>query len=425
MRERIHETVHSRQDELVRCLQELVRLDTRNRHSGEPDSPGEDAGQRYLQALLTDLGAQVTLFDCPDDIYQRMGVIGPQGRDFRDRPNLVAEWQFGGSGPRIILNGHMDTVGVAGMSIDPFAADLRDGCLWGRGTSDCKGGLVVGVEAVRALLSLGLPLSGSLVLESVVEEECSGSGAGTLACLDAGYEGDVAVFLDGNDLALTLGCGGCLTADLRVQGRMGHAAGGGAVSALDKALVVKAAIDEFAAQRLQQAEHLRVNLGVFQAGVHAAVVPANAYLSLNIVYDLGEAEAARACGQGWGGAPVRARFEQIVREHEARDPWLAEHPSELTWVKDLVPFDQPREDPWVQRLAAAFAQVTGQQPQYARMSAWSDASWPAALRGIPTILFGPGRGGQAHGPEEHVAVADLLVCTEVLTLFLAGALRAG
>lgn len=424
MQQRIQEAVRSRADEMVLCLRELVRLDTRNRFSGDPDCAGERPGQEYLEPLLTELGARTRLFDCPADIYRRMGVIGPEGRDFSDRPNLVGEWDFGGDGPRIIINGHMDTVGSAGMTIEPFAAELRDGCVWGRGTSDCKGGLTVGLQAVRVLLGLGLPLTGSLVFQSVVEEECSGSGAGTLACLDAGYTGDVAVFVDGNGLEVTLGCGGCLTADLKVQGRMGHAAGGGAVSAIDKALVVKAGLDAFAAERQASGEHRRVNLGILNAGVHAAVVPAGAYLSLNIVYDLAEAEQARAQGHGWNGAPVRARFEQVIREHEAADEWLREHPSSLTWVKDLAPFDQPRDDPWVELLASAYREVTGAGPAYGRMTAWSDAAWPAALGGIPAVLFGPSLGGQAHGPEEHIAVEDMLTCTEVLAGFLARALAA-
>ena len=424
MKQRIHEAVTDCRDEMVERLQDLVRLDTRNRFCGDEDCAGEKPGQQYLEPLLAELGAQTTLFDCPGDIYERMGVIGPQGRDFSDRPNLVGEWDFGGEGPRIIINGHMDTVGVAGMTIDPFAAELRDGCVWGRGTSDCKGGLTVGLQAVKILLDLDLPLAGSLVFESVVEEESSGSGAGTLSCLDAGYTGDVAVFVDGNSLEVTVGCGGCLTADLSVAGRMGHAARGGGISAIDKALVVKAAIDDFKAEREQSAEHRRVNLGILNAGVHAAVVPAEAYLSLNIVYDVEEARQAQAGGDGWGGAPIRRRFEEVIRGHEADDEWLAEHPSQITWVKDLLPFDVGVDDPWVQDIAAAYREVTGEDATFGRMTAWSDAAWPVALGDIPAFLFGPSLREQPHGPEEHIVVDDMLVCTEVLVNFLARAFTA-
>jgi acetylornithine deacetylase len=411
------EAARANQDAMVARLQELVRIDTRNLYSGDPDAPGERAGQEYLEPVLRGMGARTTLFDCPEDIYRRMSVIGPANRDFSGRPNLVGEWEFG-DGPRVIINGHMDTVGAAGMTIEPFSGDLRDGAVWGRGTSDCKGGIVTGLAAIGLLLEAGLDLRGSIVFESVVEEECSGSGAGTLACLDAGYRGDVAVFVDGNDLTVTLGCGGCLTADVTVEGREGHAAAGTGVSAIDKGFIVKQAIDRFKAEREAERPDCRVNVGIFRSGVHAAVVPGSAYMSLNIVYAVEEAEEAREAGHPWGGAPIRARFEEVIRAAEAEDEWLREHPSEIVWVKDLVPFDQPDDDPWAQRLAGLIRE-SGREPQFDRMMAWSDAAFPAALGGMPTLLFGPSLGGEAHGPNEHIRVSDMTDCAAVLAAFLA------
>ncbi|MFW5867398.1 MAG: M20 family metallopeptidase [Armatimonadota bacterium] len=408
-------------DELVARLQDLVRIDTRNPYSGDADAPGEAAGQEYLEPVLRQMGAGTRMFDCPDDIYERMSVIGPADRDFSGRPNLVAEWDFG-DGPRVVINGHMDTVGANAMEIEPFSGEVRDGAVWGRGTSDCKGGIAIGVEAIRLLLDSGIDLGGTLVFESVVDEECSGSGAGTLACLDAGYTGDVAVFVDGNDLAVTLGCGGCLTADLRVEGREGHAARGTGVSAIDRGMLVKQAIDEFKAERESARPNCRVNIGIFRSGVHAAVVPGTAYLSLNIVYDVEEAEAAREAGHPWGAAPVRERFEEVIRAAEAEDEWLAEHPSEITWVKDLVPFDQPEDDPWAQRLASAMRQELGRDPEFNRMMAWSDAAFPAALGGIPALLFGPALAGEPHGPTEHIMIDDMVGCSAALAAVLADTL---
>ncbi len=419
MKDRIAEMAEDRADRIVARLQDLVRIDTRNPYSGDQEWGGEKAGQEYLEPVLQEMGAATTLFDCPDDIYQRMGVIGPAQRDFTDRPNLVGEWDFGGEGPRVIVNGHMDTVGAEGMTIDPFAAEVRDGKVWGRGTSDCKGGITVGLEAIGILLDLDLPLAGSLVFESVVDEESSGGGAGTMACLDAGYRGDGAVFVDGNDMTITLGCGGCLTADVTVTGKEGHAARGTGVSAIDKGFLVKQAIDEFKQEREAEHPEARVNLGIFHSGVHAAVVPGSAYMSLNIVYEVAEAEQAEADGYGWGGKPIRDRFEQIIRAAEAEDEWLREHPSELVWVKDLIPFDQPDSDPWAQRLAAVYREVLHDEPVFNRMMAWSDSAYPRALFDIPTVLFGPAMGGQPHGPTEHIEIDQMVRCTKVLASFLA------
>src|SRR5436309_3345876 len=111
-----------RADHALQLAQALVRANTVNRHSGDA-APGNEAnGQRLLQPLLQEIGARVELFDCPPDIYQRMGVLGPRDRDFRDRPNLLALLEFGAGGPTIVLQGHMDTVGAEGMSYgDPWS----------------------------------------------------------------------------------------------------------------------------------------------------------------------------------------------------------------------------------------------------------------------------------------------------------------
>lgn len=421
--QRFMSAAEEQREALVERLRDLVQIDTRNPYSGDPDSPGEAAGQDYLEPVLREMGADTTLFDCPGDIYERMQVIGPAGREFGGRPNLVGEWNFG-DGPRVILNGHMDTVGAAGMAIDPFAAQVSEGAIWGRGTSDCKGGITTALGAIGLLLEAGLKLRGSLVLQSVVDEECSGSGAGTLACIDAGYTGDMAIFVDGKGQTVTLGCGGCLTADVTVEGREGHAAHGTGVSAIDKGCVVKQAIDRFKAEREGARPDCRVNIGIFRSGVHAAVVPGSAYMSLNIVYDVEEAAEAEAAGHPWGGAPIRARFEEMIREAEAADEWLAEHPSEIVWVKDLVPFDGSEDDPLARLMGEAVRAELGREPQFDRMMAWSDACWPAARGGIPTVLFGPALGGEAHGPREHIMIDDLVAGAAVLAAALAGVLGA-
>lgn len=413
----IPEIVDDATGEIVELCRSLVRIATVNPYSGDRDPAGESSGQEFLQPLLEGLGAQVDLFDCPADIYERSGILGPRNRDFGGRPNLVATFDFGGEGPTILVNGHMDTVGIDNMP-DALSAELRDGCIHGRGASDCKGGLTVAVSAIRALLQAGEKLRGRIVLQSVVDEECNGGGAGTLACLDAGYTGDVAVFVDGNDDTLTMGCGGCLTADVFVEGQEGHAALGTGVSAIEKGLVIKQAVDEFKRQRETLRPHCKVNLGIFRAGAHPAVVPGSAYLSLNTVYECQEALASKESTGVYGGGPIREQFERIIREAEAGDEWLSAHPSRIEWVKDLIPYDQPQDDPWVRRFEEAFREARGTAPVYDKMIAWSDAAHPAALSGIPTILYGPGVGGAAHSSHEYLTVAALVNCTKVLATFL-------
>lgn len=417
MEQKLLDSINDREDEIISLLQDLVKIDTTNPYSGDVSPAGEKAGQEYLAPVLEAMGGEIDMFDCPDDIYERTDVIGPADRDFSDRPNLVATWDFG-EGPTIIVNGHMDTVGVDTFEGDPFRAEIKDGRMYGRGTSDCKGGVTCGVMAIKSLLDIADGLHGTLIFESVVDEECNGSGAGTLACIDRGYIGDQALFVDGNDDTVTIGCSGCLTAAVHVRGKAGHAARGTGVNAVEKGVVVQQAISDFKQRRESDRPEARLNLGIFHGGTHPAVVPARSRLELNMVYQLDEAEASEQQTGIWGGSVVREEFEAAIREAEQHDDWLAEHPSEIVWVKDLVPFDEPADQPVVEHMRASFVDVTGSEPEIGRMVAWTDAAWPSSYGGMPTILFGPGVSSQPHTDNEYIDLDNLTRCTKVLALHL-------
>lgn len=417
MEEKILAEVDRLSDEMVEICQKLVQVNTINPYSGDPNPGNESNGQAILKPVLDDMGAKVRIIETPTDIYDRMGVIGPKGRKFSGRANLVGEFTFGSNGKRIIINGHMDTVAASGMKIEPFSGEVKDGKIWGRGTSDCKGNLATGLIAIKSLLPFADELSGSIVYESVIDEECSGSGAGTLTCCREGYTGDMAIVIDGGGLSITYGCGGCLTADLRVFGQGGHAAVGG-ISAIDKGFIIKSAIDSFRKERESIYPDAKVNLGIFNSGVHSAVVPSSAYLSLNIVYKLEEAQKAESEGLGFGGIQIRKAFENAIRNCEEKDPWLREHRSQIEWVKDLLPFETPKDDLLVKKLSLTFTDTLGTKPLVEKINAWLDAAWIYHFAKTPTVSFGPGKEETAHADVEYIEIEDMRKCAKVLASFL-------
>ncbi len=406
--------------ELVSLCRDLVRINTVNPYSGGRVRGCEKPGQEYLKPILEEMGGTCRLFEPPPDVYRRFGVCAPRDRAWNDRPNLATTFEFG-PGPRIILNSHMDTVGVDGMAFDPFSAELRDGVIYGRGSSDDKGGMAAGITAIKALLPFREQLRGTIVHESVVDEESSGSGAGTLACILAGYTGDEALVIDGSGLEVIRGCGGCLTAEVTVHGRSGHAAHGG-VNAIEKGLRIAEAIRRFKAERQAEVPENLVNLGTFYAGEHPAVVPARARLGLNIVYGIAEAAENERTRGKWNGDAVRARFAETLRAAEAGDPWLAEHPSDIDWIKDLVPFETPAEAAPVRRLLAAGRAALGRKLEVGIMAAWADAANLARYGGVPSVLFGVGTPGKAHAADETARVRDLVEGARVIAAYLCFAL---
>jgi acetylornithine deacetylase/succinyl-diaminopimelate desuccinylase-like protein len=132
-------------------LQRLIRFDTVN-------PPGnEQAAQEFLQELLDDAG-----FEC-----ELLAAV-------EGRPNLVARMSARSDGPRLCLLGHVDTVlaDPREWSVDPWAGELRDGCVWGRGAVDMKGQVAAEATAALALAGEGWrPEAGELVLVFTCDEE--------------------------------------------------------------------------------------------------------------------------------------------------------------------------------------------------------------------------------------------------------------
>jgi acetylornithine deacetylase/succinyl-diaminopimelate desuccinylase-like protein len=143
----------------VSLSQQLIRFDTSN-----PPGPMQECA-RFLRDVLIEGGVQATL-------------IGPDP----ERPNLVARVPGRGTAAPLLLQGHLDVVPVTGQSWSraPFAADVEDGLLWGRGAVDMKGQLAMMVTALLDLVGDGTPPAGDVVL-AVVSDEENGGPAGAHA----------------------------------------------------------------------------------------------------------------------------------------------------------------------------------------------------------------------------------------------------
>lgn len=414
-------TLEPRQLDLTR---QIIRIKTVNPYSGDDSAHIETEGQNFIEQVFQSMGAKTRRVPVPADVYTRGGMIGPKNRSWANRENVVAEWTLGnGKGPTILLNNHMDTVGTAGMTIDPFDPVVRDGKIFGRGTSDTKGSLMMGVIAVEALLKHAEGLNGKIVFEVVVDEECNGAGAGSLACCLAGVTGDFAICLDGSRGDLHNGCNGIATARVVVRGQAGHSSHGESLSAIDKGIRVKEAIDQFGAVYAKDHPTCRFCLGVFRAGTLPAIVPGEAELQINLNYDLSEAVNAQKQGRGWIGVLFRERFEQAMRQTGESDAWLKAHPPEVSWIKDMYPAQCKSDDPYTKITLDTVAEVQGRPVQARPLSAWFDGAHLIHHLKIPILGISGGTPGMAHSSAESVVIADLNEATRSVALSLHRLLR--
>jgi acetylornithine deacetylase len=166
---------------LTQTLSDLIHINSIN-PSLSPEGPGEAEAGVYVAAALEQLGLQVSTYE-----------LAP------GRVNVVGVLPGTGGGRSLLLNAHMDTVGVEGMTIDPFAAEIRDGRLYGRGAQDMKASLAAMLAATKALVESGVSLAGDLLITAVADEEYLSMGTEALV---GQVSADAAIVTEPTDMRL-------------------------------------------------------------------------------------------------------------------------------------------------------------------------------------------------------------------------------
>jgi acetylornithine deacetylase len=319
--------------------------------------------------------------------------------------------------PRV-LSTHQDVVSPGApesWSHDPWGGERGDGRIWGRGSADMKGSIGAALFALRALKTSGLRPASDVELQCVVGEE--NGGLGTLSALETEPRPAAALVLEPTVLVPLAACSGCVHFTVTVDGRAAHGATPWVgVSALDKLILVYTALKELAERRRGEQDHALfsevpdaapLSMGVARAGEWRSSVPDRATMigRFGVMPD----------------EPIAHGREQIaaaVREAAARDEWLAAHPPHVSWDNAGFPgWETAAEAPIVQTLAGALESVTGQAALGA--ATYGSDAGHFASNGIPVVLFGPGRIGDAHSPNESVTEEEILTCAKTLALAIA------
>jgi acetylornithine deacetylase len=195
--ERISDWVEGHRHEILEFNRVLVSIPSENRY---PDGDERDV-QELVERSLGELGCHTDAF-LPTDVpglIEHPAYLG--GRNYEERPNVVARKEGSGRGRSLLFSGHMDTVpqGEDPWSVDPFSGAIVEGKQYGLGIFDMKGGMAAAMMALRGLNELGIRLEGDLTIECVVDEEFGGAN-GTLACRLRGYEADAAIVPEPSNL---------------------------------------------------------------------------------------------------------------------------------------------------------------------------------------------------------------------------------
>jgi acetylornithine deacetylase len=320
-------------------------------------------------------------------------------------------------GRRIVLSGHLDVVppgDPATWTTDPWAADVRDGRLYGRGACDMKGGVAAILGAVRALVASGDAdrLDGEVLVALVPGEEDGGQG--TLAAIRAGAVGDLAIIPEPSTLDIVVAHAGAITFRLTVPGRAAHASQRReGVSALDNLYVLLRALEtDETARNAAETNPLMTALGLPYPTI-VGIVRGGEWASTVLDQVVVDGRYGVKLGQSPAGA-ARDLIRAIDDVNES-DPFLREHPATVEIVGGRFGSGEVAVDhPLAVGLADAAELVTGRRPALLGEPYGADMRLFINVGETPCVVFGPGDVKVAHSANEHVPLDEVEACARVL-----------
>ena len=406
-------------ERLIDDLQALVRM---------PSITGsEEIVADWAAGALEELGLTVEIVR-PDLRAIRVDEAWPGEEMARTSLTAVVGRTGNGGGRRLILSGHLDVVppgDLSTWSYDPWAAEIRDDDLYGRGACDMKGGVAAILAAVRALRETGelAQLDGELMVVLVPSEEDGGQG--TLAAIRSGAVADMAVITEPSRLDVIIAHAGAITFRLTVPGRAAHASQRReGVSALDKLFVLTRALEVDEERRnAAETDPLMTELGLPYPTI-IGIVEGGEWAST--VLDRVVAHGRYGVRLGQTPAEAEADLRAAVAEACAGDAFLCDHPAtvEITggrFGSARVPADHPLPA----GLAEVAAGVMGRRPALRGEPYGADMQMFVNHGGTPCVIFGPGDVKVAHSADEFVPIAEVETCARVLAAWVLREIGAG
>jgi acetylornithine deacetylase len=371
-------------DATLRLLKQLIAIDSVN-PALVSGAAGEAVIARAVVEELRSIGLQTHLQEAAPG-----------------RPNVVGILEGRAPGRSLMFCGHIDTVGVAGMT-RPFDPIERGGRIYGRGSQDMKSGVAAMIGAARVIAESGGLDAGSVVVACVVAEEHASVGADALVTR---WRADGAVVTEPTELQVAVAHKGFEWVEIETEGRAAHGSrprdGRDAIMRMGRVLSELEALD-------RQLQAGRAHDLVGAASLHASLIEGGRELSSYPDRCVLQIERRTIPGEQEGSGA--REVETILARLQAADPeFTAAHRTLFA----RAPYEIAR-DHEVPTALLGSARAAGAVSETIGMSFWTDAAVLGGA-GIPAVLFGP-TGGGLHGLEEWVDVQSVLTCRDALVDF--------
>ncbi len=370
-------------DYLTKTTQELIQINSIN-PSLTPEGKGEAEIGAYVAAKLKELGLEVTISE-----------VAP------GRVNVVGVLKGSGGGRSLLLNAHLDTVGVEGMTINPFGGELREGSIYGRGSQDMKASLAAMMAAAKALVDADITLRGDLLITAVADEEHSSIGTEALV---RQFSADAAIVTEPTDMHLCRAHRGFIWFEVETIGRAAH--GSRYKEGIDANIRMGrflAELEKLEQELLQREPHELAG----PPSLHAAMIQGGTEISKYAERCLLTVERRTAPGESVEGAT--AELQEIVDRLAEQDSSFKATVKATFWRE---PFEVPVEAEIVQIVDKILDEHLGHHPEHIGQTFWTDAALTADA-GMESVLLGP-KGYGLHSAEEWVEMDSVTDLAQVL-----------
>ena len=402
--------VDDRKDELKHILSDLIGFPTVS-----PPARNTSDIQKYIADYLEKLDFDTERWDV-----------------FPNDPNLVGIKKGTDSDTynSLIVNGHIDVAEVGDESswaVPPFSLTEKGKYLYGRGVSDMKGAVACALFATKLLHEEGIDLKGDLQLQTVIGEEVG--EAGTLSCIEKGYNADFALVVDGSNREVH-GQGGVITGWVTVKSkRCYHDAmrtelneTGEGASAIEKMTKVIESLRNLEKKWAETKEYpgfkkgtTTINPAVIEGGRHAAFVADECRLWITVHFYPNEDYRI-----------VSQEVEEYLHQSLKDDLWFEKNPLHFEWGGKSMIEDRGEifpsaeidpEHPAIKLLQKSHQDIEQEKPFVGMSKTVTDAGWFSDA-GIPTAIYGPGKLHEAHAVDEKIELEELIQFTKTLLTFI-------
>lgn len=364
-----------KQFDVAKLLQEMLRFNTTN-------APGNE---QPLAEMIAELIKQHG-FEVDVDVFTE------------NRANVTGRMKGSGERPALLFNGHLDVVPVGEMAWDhdPFAGVIADGKVYGRGSSDMKGGLAAMLVAAFAVHAAGKKLKGDLVFAGSAGEETDSVGA-KLFVKKNGLDGIGAIVVgEPSSCGINVAEKGALWVQVTTKGKTAHGAfpheGKNAILAMN-AVLNKLSTYKFKITENALLSPPTMNISTIQGGVKTNVVPDRCVLTIDI-----------RTVPGINHDDVVNEIRELCNQIKQTDP---DFDADVEAINDRPAVETSSDHPFVKMAQEVIKEEFGKDVTPKGVNFFTDAAIFLPPTGLPAILYGPGDASMAHQPNEHVSIKHL------------------